>query len=88
MPGAGRPQAAGGDWDPAQYDRFRDFRLRPALELLDRVSITRASLVYDLGCGAGTITRIVADRFPGALVVGLDRSPRMLAKARAEPSRV
>ncbi|MXX86277.1 MAG: methyltransferase domain-containing protein [Acidobacteria bacterium] len=88
MPGAGPPQAAGGDWDPAQYDRFRDFRLRPALELLDRVCITRASLVYDLGCGAGTITRIVADRFPGARVVGLDRSPRMLAKARAEPSRV
>jgi len=44
--------------------------------------------LHDLGCGAGTITRIVADRFPGALVVGLDRSPRMLAKARAEPSRV
>ena len=88
MPGAGRPQAAGGDWDPAQYDRFRDFRLRPALELLDRVSITRASLVYDLGCGAGTITRIVADRFPGARVVGLDRSPRMLARARAEPGRI
>ncbi len=88
MPGTGRPQAAAGDWDPAQYDRFRDFRLRPALELLDRVPITRASLVYDLGCGSGAITRIVAERFPGARVVGLDRSPGMLAKARAEPSRI
>jgi len=86
MPEAGR--SVGADWDPAQYDRFRDYRLRPALELLDRVPITGASLVYDLGCGAGAITRIVANLFPGARMVGLDRSPRMLAKARAEPGRI
>ena len=85
---AGGRRAAGADWDPAQYDRFRDYRLRPALELLDRVPITEASLVYDLGCGAGTVTRIVAGRFPGAHVTGLDSSPEMLAKARAEPNRI
>lgn len=86
MPEAGR--SVGADWDPAQYDRFRDFRLRPALELLRRVPITEASLVYDLGCGAGAITRIVAQRFPAARVIGLDSSPEMLARARAEPGRI
>lgn len=76
------------DWDPAQYDRFRDYRRRPALELLDRIPITGASLVYDLGCGPGAVTRIVAARFPGARVIGLDSSPEMLARARAEPGRI
>ena len=88
-PEAARPPAAGADWDPAQYDRFRDYRLRPALELLDRVPITtEASVVYDLGCGAGTVTRIVAERFPAARVVGLDQSPKMLARATARPGRI
>ena len=88
MPNAGRRQATDADWDPAQYDRFRGYRLRPALELLDRIPISDASLVYDLGCGSGAITRILAERFPGARVIGLDSSPEMLAKARAEPGRI
>ena len=88
MPDAGRRQATHADWDPAQYDRFRGYRLRPALELLDRIPINDASLVYDLGCGSGAITRILAGRFPGARVVGLDSSPQMLARARAEPGRI
>ena len=75
-------------WDPAQYARFSDQRLRPARELLDRVPLTDPSLVYDLGCGAGTVTRILAERFPGARVIGLDSSPTMLAKAIGEPSRI
>lgn len=85
---AERTQHADADWDPAQYDKFRDYRLRPALELLDRIPIADASLVHDLGCGAGAITRIVAERFPGARVVGLDSSPEMLARPRAEPGRI
>ena len=86
MPEAGRSVEA--DWDPARYDRFRDYRLRPAFELLDRVPITDAALVFDLGCGSGAITRRIAERFPGARVVGLDSSAEMLAKARAEPGRI
>jgi len=78
----------GAGWDPDRYARFHDHRLRPALELLDRVPLTSPSLVYDLGCGAGTITRIVAERFAGARVVGLDSSPEMLAKARSDPGRI
>ncbi|MYE11977.1 MAG: methyltransferase domain-containing protein [Gammaproteobacteria bacterium] len=85
---AERTQRTCADWDPAQYDRFRNYRLRPALELLDRVPINGASLVHDLGCGAGAITRIVANRFPGARVIGLDSSPEMLGRARAEPGRI
>ena len=73
-------------WDPARYQRFGDHRLRPALELLDRVPIAGASLVYDLGCGSGTVTRTIADRFAGARVIGVDSSSEMLAKASETPS--
>ena len=72
---------AGTRWDPGQYHRFADHRMRPALELLDRVPITEASLVYDLGCGSGNITRLIAERFAAARVAGVEISSEMLAKA-------
>jgi trans-aconitate 2-methyltransferase len=39
--------------------------------------------VYDLGCGAGNVTRFLAQRWPAAAVTGVDGSPAMLARARA-----
>ena len=76
----GRPSAA---WDPAQYLRFSDERLRPALDLLARVPLAEATHVVDLGCGAGNITAILKQRFPTATVIGVDGSAAMLQKARA-----
>ena len=88
MSKAPRSRPAQTGWDPDQYHRFDDHRLRPALELLHRVPAADASLVYDLGCGTGTVTRIIAEQFPTARVIGLDSSPEMLAKASATPSRI
>lgn len=70
-------------WDPAQYLKFADHRLRPALDLMARIPPIAARTVYDLGCGPGTITRLLAERWPDAEVTGIDSSPAMLAKARA-----
>ncbi len=70
-------------WDPAQYLRFSDERLRPALDLLAQVPLEAPSGVVDLGCGAGNVTAILRRRFPGAAVLGVDGSAAMLAKARA-----
>ena len=77
-------QAAGTDWNPAQYLRFADHRLRPAIELLERIPLESPSVIFDLGCGAGNVTRILAERWPTATVYGLDNSPDMLDKARTE----
>ena len=88
MPQAHPSRPAGTRWDPGQYHRFADHRLRPALELLDRVPIAGASLVYDLGCGSGNVTRIIAERFSGARVAGVDVSNEMLARAAEAPSRI
>ena len=81
-------RAAGTRWDPGQYHRFTDHRLRPALDLLARVPIGDASFVCDLGCGPGNVTRVIAERFAGARVAGIDMSSEMLAKAAATPSRI
>lgn len=72
-------------WQPDRYLAFADHRLRPALDLLARVPTEAPSRVVDLGCGTGTLTRHARARWPGAEIVGLDASPGMLARARAEP---
>jgi trans-aconitate 2-methyltransferase len=70
------------DWNPALYRRFEDERTRPARELLARVPLQRARLVYDLGCGPGNSTEILVAAFEGARIVGVDNSPAMLESAR------
>jgi len=67
-------------WDPSQYLKFGGERLRPALDLLARAPVEAPAQVVDLGCGTGAITRILADRFPGARVTGVDGSAEMLSK--------
>ena len=71
-------------WDPAQYLKFAGPRLRPALDLLQRIDIETPGSVYDLGAGAGNVTRLIAARWPEARIVGVDGSAEMLAKAAAE----
>ncbi|MBY0431530.1 MAG: methyltransferase domain-containing protein [Rhodospirillales bacterium] len=71
-------------WDPAQYARFAGPRLRPAFDLLAQVPAETPARVFDLGCGPGNVTRLLKARWPQAEVIGLDSSPEMLAKARAE----
>lgn len=68
-------------WDPAKYVQFGDYRNRPFFDLTARIQARRPRRVVDLGCGPGTLTATLAERWPGAQVVGLDSSAEMLAKA-------
>ena len=73
-------------WDPAKYLEFAGPRLQPAVDLLARVPLAAPAAVYDLGCGAGNVTRLLAQRWPGASVTGVDASPAMLkVAAKAAP---
>lgn len=75
---------AGQDWSPGTYQRFRGFRLRPALDLLAQVPDgLPPGAVVDLGCGAGAAGPALRARFGDRLLVGLDASPAMLAEAAA-----
>ena len=70
-------------WDPSQYARFGEDRLRPFVDLLARIRPEREPrLVVDMGCGDGPATLTLADRWPNARIVGIDSSPDMLARAR------
>ncbi len=69
-------------WDPAQYFKFSDQRMRPALDLLARVPLDTPARVVDLGCGGGNITEKLIERWPRAEVIGVDGSREMLSKAR------
>jgi trans-aconitate 2-methyltransferase len=68
-------------WDPKQYLKFSQPRLRPAIDLLARVAAAEPRMVYDLGCGAGNVTAILVQRWPSAQIVGVDASAAMLAQA-------
>ncbi len=69
-------------WSPEQYLKFADERTRAARDLLAQVPLRNADFVYDLGCGPGNSTELLAAAYPAARLVGVDHSPEMLAKAR------
>lgn len=74
-------QAEQADWDADGYARFRDLRLRPALDLMARIGAAPAGDVVDLGCGDGAAAAALRQRFPANRLVGVDASPAMLEKA-------
>lgn len=75
-------------WDPGTYLRYGDERSRPFFDLVERIGADRPRAVVDLGCGPGTLTCTLADRWPHARVSGVDSSPEMIAQAVAQGSRV
>jgi trans-aconitate 2-methyltransferase len=73
-------------WNPDQYLRFAQPRLRPAIDLLARLAFdgTGPRTIVDLGCGTGSVTALLMARWPAATVTGIDSSAAMLAKATAD----
>jgi trans-aconitate 2-methyltransferase len=75
-------------WDPGQYGKYGDERSRPFVELLARIDVARGgdaadpAYVVDLGCGPGNLTRLLADRWPGAEILGVDSSTDMVDAAQ------
>ena len=69
-------------WDPDRYLAYADERGRPFVDLLARVPAETPRTVVDLGCGPGVLTALLADRWPGADVTGVDSSPEMIDAAR------
>jgi trans-aconitate 2-methyltransferase len=69
-------------WNPSAYGYSAE-RSRPFYDLLARVDAHEPRHVVDLGCGTGALTATLAERWPGASVVGVDSSHQMLAEAEA-----
>lgn len=69
-------------WSAAQYVKFEGERTRAARDLLAQVPALPAGPAYDLGCGPGNSTELVAERFADHQTIGIDSDEDMLAAAR------
>jgi trans-aconitate 2-methyltransferase len=69
-------------WDAAQYTRFETERNRPIHDLLAQLPDAGIHRIVDVGCGPGNSTELVARRWAGAEVRGMDNSPEMIEAAR------
>ncbi|CAB5709756.1 Trans-aconitate 2-methyltransferase [Delftia tsuruhatensis] len=72
-------------WSAKQYTTFEQERTRPVRDLVAAIADIpgrEVGLAVDLGCGPGNSTEVLAQRFAGATVTGLDNSEDMLDAAR------
>lgn len=56
-------------------------------QAIDLMTLEADSRVLDVGCGSGWASRLIAEKVPKGLVVGIDISDEMIAVARSESSR-
>ncbi len=71
------------DWDGATYHRISAPQFAWGQAVLATVELAGDERVLDVGCGTGRLTAILLERLPRGSVVALDRTPSMVAKARA-----
>jgi trans-aconitate 2-methyltransferase len=69
------------DWNPQQYVKFQSAREQPFDDVAGQIRGASSLRIVDLGCGTGTLTKRLADRFTDADVFGLDSSAPMLVEA-------
>ena len=68
-------------WNPTQYTKYADERGRPFADLVGRIQADGELVVVDLGCGPGNLTATLVDRWPNAVVLGVDSSEEMIEAA-------
>jgi trans-aconitate methyltransferase len=67
-------------WDAKLYDAKHDFVWKFGAEVVSLLAPKTGERILDLGCGTGHLTAQIAES--GAEVLGVDRSPEMVAAAR------
>ncbi|MEO8050011.1 MAG: methyltransferase domain-containing protein [Acidobacteriota bacterium] len=68
-------------WDAKQYQQRHSYVFQYGQAVLDLLAPQKGERILDLGSGSGQLTAAIADA--GAVVIGIDSSPEMLAEARA-----
>ena len=68
-------------WDAGDYARVGAFVAKLGGAALDLLDPRPGERILDVGCGEGSLTKKIAER--GAVVLGIDNSPEMIAAARA-----
>jgi SAM-dependent methyltransferase len=75
-------------WDRMQ-ERYLPFRAERFQVIMETIGAARdvPECIVDLGCGTGTLTRLLLERFPTAKICGIDFDPTLLPLAQARTSR-
>lgn len=68
-------------WDARRYAAVSTPQQSWGEEVATRLFLRGNERIVDLGCGAGQITALLADRVPDGAVIGVDASSDMLAEA-------
>ncbi|MEA3201370.1 MAG: hypothetical protein QOE90_2798 [Thermoplasmata archaeon] len=74
------------DWNAQTYDQKHAWVYQRAEGVVELLSPQKGERILDLGCGTAHLTAKIAQA--GADVIGLDASPSMIAKAKAEHPRL
>jgi trans-aconitate 2-methyltransferase len=69
------------NWDGVEYRRVNTLQQWLADRALAGLDLEGVRSLLDIGCGDGRVTAAIAQRIPGADVVGIDPSPGMLSAA-------
>lgn len=72
-------------FDPVLRRTMRELELKR--RLIDQARIQAGQRVLDLGCGTATLTILIKQLQPDAIVVGLDGDPKILAIAEAKAAK-
>jgi trans-aconitate 2-methyltransferase len=72
------------DWNPELYLKFEKERTQPSIDLVSRINFDRPGKIIDIGCGPGNSTQILVQRWPDALVTGVDNSAAMIERAKKD----
>ncbi|HEX7676433.1 MAG TPA: methyltransferase domain-containing protein [Bdellovibrio sp.] len=70
-----------GTWNPSQYEKFKNERSQPFIDLMNMVHPIPNGKAIDLGCGTGELTQTLHKYLEAASTVGLDSSTEMLKES-------
>lgn len=70
-------------WNAAQYEKFKQERAQPFLDLMGLIEPEQFERCIDLGCGTGELTKLFHDTFKIQETLGIDTSSSMLKRAES-----
>lgn len=76
------------EWNPELYLRFEKERTLPVHDLISHIQIENPKRIIDIGCGTGTSTRALLNRWPDAEIIGLDNSKTMIEAAKKSTDKI